>query len=139
MSSLHFSDLPLSQIRGIDTNVPIPLTCRHLKLEEERVLGDMKMRVLDMTSDPTVPFTKDNVCMIAPEQQLSCITYDLWDTLQDLLNDGEHATNAHFTYSANRLKHFKSFVWRAVDCGLVENGTRQIRRIREDHGTHFLR
>jgi hypothetical protein len=67
-------------------------------LEEDRVLGEMKMRVLDMTADPTVPFTKDNVCMIAPEQQLSCITYDLWDTIQDLLNDGEHSTHAHFTY-----------------------------------------
>ena len=63
------------------------------------MLGEMKMRVLDMTAEPTVPFTKDNVCMIAPEQQLSCITYDLWDTIQDLLNDGEHSTHAHFTYA----------------------------------------
>ena len=93
--------LPQLQIRCIDSSLSIPLTCRHLKMEEDKILGDMKMRVLDMSSEPKTPFTKNNVCMIAPDQQLSCITYDLWDTVQDLLNDGEHATHAHFVYTPN--------------------------------------
>ena len=29
------------------------------------------------------------------------MTYDLWDTVQDLLNDGEHSVNAQFSYVDN--------------------------------------
>ena len=70
-------------------------------MDEENVLASIKMRVLDMSSEPPLPFTTDNICMVSPDQQLSCMTYDLWQTIQDLLDDGEHAEFAQFRYDAD--------------------------------------
>ena len=70
-------------------------------MDEENVLASIKMRVLDMSSEPPLPFTTDNICMVSPDQQLSCMTYDLWQTIQDLLDDGEHAEFARFRYDAD--------------------------------------
>ena len=70
-------------------------------MDEENVLASIKMRVLDMSSEPPLPFTTDNICMVSPDQQLSCMTYDLWQTIQDVLDDGEHAEFARFCYDAD--------------------------------------
>ena len=78
----------------------MPDSSHQLKVEEERVLGETKMRVLDL-STLDQPFSTQGVCMVAPNQKLSCMTYDLWDTVQDLLNDGEHSVNAQFSYVDN--------------------------------------
>ena len=88
-----------SQIRCIKSDLSMPTTCHQLKVEEDRVLSDSKMRILDMNEIPQ-PVSTQGVLMIAPNQKISCMTYDLWDTIQDLMNDGDHAANAQFTYKA---------------------------------------
>ena len=79
----------------------MPDSCHQLKVEEDRVLGATKMRILDLSSLDQ-PVSAQGVGMITPNQKLSCMTYDLWDTIQDLLNDGEHSSNAHFSYVDNK-------------------------------------
>jgi hypothetical protein len=88
------------QIHCLDSGMSMPDSSHQLKVEEDRVLGETKMRVLDL-STLDQPFSTQGVCMISPNQRLSCMTYDLWDTVQDLLNDGEHSVNAHFSYVDN--------------------------------------
>ena len=85
------------QIRCINSDLPMPTTCHQLKVEEDRVLAESKMHTFDLSSI-TQPVTTQGVLMIAPDQKLFCMTYDLWATIQDLLNDGDHAANAQFTY-----------------------------------------
>ena len=78
----------------------MPDSCHQLKVEEDRVLCETKMRILDL-SILDQPVSSQGVGMLSPNQKLSCMTYDLWDTIQDLLNDGEHSANAHFSYVQN--------------------------------------
>ena len=47
------------------------------------------MRVLDMSTDPPLPFTTDNVCMVSQDQEMAYMTHDLWQTVQDLLDGGK--------------------------------------------------
>ena len=75
----------------------MPMTSIHLKEEEDKVFAHSKMRTLDLTSIPQ-PESAQGIGMIAPDQKLSCFTYDFFDVIQDLLNDGEHSRNAHFTF-----------------------------------------
>jgi len=75
----------------------MPMTSIHLKEEEDKVFAHSKMRTLDLTSVPQ-PESAQGIGMIAPDQKLSCFTYDFFNVVQDLLNDGEHSTNAHFTF-----------------------------------------
>ena len=41
--------------------------------------------------------------MLSKNQSFKCVMYDLWDTVQDLLNDGEHSEYAVFSYSETSL------------------------------------
>jgi hypothetical protein len=96
---LHFTAI---QLRHLDSSMVIPSTFRQLKADEATVLDNVKMRVLNMSTVPELPFTTDGVCMVAPDQRLLCMTYDLWQTIQDLLDDGEHAEHAHFRYEPQK-------------------------------------
>ena len=49
--------------------------------------------------DIDIPISRTGVRMVNPWQDLKCVTYDLFELAQDLLNDGEHGHYAKFKYS----------------------------------------
>ena len=49
--------------------------------------------------DIPIPISRTGVRMVNPWQDLKCVTYDIFEVAQDLLNDGEHADYAKFQYS----------------------------------------
>ena len=62
-----------------------------------------KMSTLDLSSIPTPCTPKHGISMLAKNQSFKCVMYDLWDTVQDLLNDGEHSEYAVFSYSETNV------------------------------------
>ena len=72
------------------------MSVKEIRKEETRVLETAKMRVasLDNIHRPI----NNGIEMICPDQDLKCITFDLWRVIEDLLNDGDHAGHAQFRF-----------------------------------------
>jgi hypothetical protein len=90
------------QIDKLDSSSPLPPSVVSIRHEERRVLENAKIRIRSFNDDPAVPVPitpKTNILMIAPNQDIQCMTYDVWDIIEDLLNDGDHPDHAVFRYS----------------------------------------
>ena len=87
------------QIQNLDLSQHMPANYYSLKKDEDRFMKISKMVSLDL-SYIQVPLTpKHSYSMLSKDQSFQCTLYDLWDTLQDLLDDGEHAEYAVFNYT----------------------------------------
>jgi hypothetical protein len=92
----------LLQIDKLDSSSPLPPSVASIRHEERRVLESAKIRSRSFNDDPAVPVPitpKTNILMIAPNQDIQCMAYDVWDIIEDLLNDGDHPDHAVFRYS----------------------------------------
>ena len=61
------------------------------------MLQNARLRVRDL-SDIPAPVSSKGIGMLCPGQDLKCVAYDLWDVVQDLLNDGDHHKHAVFKF-----------------------------------------
>ena len=77
--------------------MPMPSTVLEVRKEESRVFLDARLRVRDL-SDITPPISAKGIAMICPGQDLKCVAYDVWEVVQDLLNDGDHHEHAVFKF-----------------------------------------
>jgi hypothetical protein len=75
----------------------MPSTVLEVRKEESRVFLDARLRVRDL-SDITPPISAKGIAMICPGQDLKCVAYDVWEVVQDLLNDGDHHEHAVFKF-----------------------------------------
>ena len=90
------------QIEKLDDSSPLPPSVASIRQEELRVLENSKFRIRTFNEDPAVPVPvtpKTNILMISPNQDVKCMAYDVWDIIEDLLNDGDHSDHAVFEYS----------------------------------------
>ena len=90
------------QIEKLDDSSPLPPSVASIRQEELRVLENSKIRIRTFNEDPAVPVPvtpKTNILMISPNQDVKCMAYDVWDIIEDLLNDGDHSDHAVFQYS----------------------------------------
>ena len=65
------------------------------------MLQGAKLRVKDL-NNVLKPVTRQGINMICPGQDIKCLTYNMWDVLEDLLNDGDHAKHAQFKFKLER-------------------------------------
>jgi hypothetical protein len=79
----------------------LPSSVKDVRREELRVLQGAKLRVKDL-NNVLKPVTKQGIHMICPGQDIKCLTYNMWDVLEDLLNDGDHAQHAQFKFKLER-------------------------------------
>ena len=77
--------------------MPMPSTVLEVRKEESRVFLDARLRVRDL-SDITPPISAKGIAMLCPGQDLKCVAYDVWEVVQDLLNDGDHHEHAVFKF-----------------------------------------
>jgi hypothetical protein len=75
----------------------MPSTVLEVRKEESRVFLDARLRVRDL-SDITPPISAKGIAMLCPGQDLKCVAYDVWEVVQDLLNDGDHHEHAVFKF-----------------------------------------
>jgi len=90
----------------LDSSSPLPPSVVSIRHEERRVLENAKIRIRSFNDDPAVPVPitpKTNILMIAPNQDIQCMTYDVWDIIEDLLNDGDHPDHAVFDIPPNLI------------------------------------
>ena len=85
------------QISQLDPTMPMPITVLEVRKEESRVLQEARLRVRDL-SDIQAPISSKGIGMLCPGQDLKCVAYDIWEVLQDLLNDGDHHEYAVFKF-----------------------------------------
>ena len=86
--------------------MPMPSTVLEIRKEESRVLQNAHLRVRDL-SDIPAPVSSKGIGMLCPGQDLKCVAYDLWDVVQDLLNDGDHHKHAVFKFKPDYDKSTK--------------------------------
>jgi hypothetical protein len=75
----------------------MPSTVLEVRKEESRVFLDARLRVRDL-SDITPPISAKGIAMLCPGQDLKCVAYDVWEVVQELLNDGDHHEHAVFKF-----------------------------------------
>jgi hypothetical protein len=75
----------------------MPSTVLEVRKEESRVFLDARLRVRDL-SDITPPISAKGITILCPGQDLKCVAYDVWEVVQDLLNDGDHHEHAVFKF-----------------------------------------
>jgi len=77
--------------------MPMPSTVLEIRKEESRVLQNAHLRVRDLSDIPP-PVSNKGIGMLCPGQDLKCVGYDLWEVVQDLLNDGDHHKHVVFKF-----------------------------------------
>ena len=88
----------LIQITKLNSAETIPACIKELRNEEMRVLSSAKLRTCDLNTLQRPKTRKGNIEMICPGQDITCISFDIWDVVQDLLNDGDHPAHANFKF-----------------------------------------
>ena len=87
----------LVYIAQLDFTMPMPSTVLEVRKEESRVFLDARLRIRDL-SDIPIPISSKGIAMLCPGQDLKCVSYDVWEVVQDFLNDGDHHEYAVFKF-----------------------------------------